>query len=96
MSEKSETKLALVLVLIITIISVALVFDIKRQDEIRKLSNESFTNWNNGLADFSSAWYRLTDEAKATYPCEELSMEENKKDCKEFRGFAIERIRKGK
>ena len=95
MSEKSETKFVLVAILIMAIISTALVFDMKRQDEIRKLSNESFTNLSNGLADFGSAWGKLTDEAKATYPCEELSMEENKKDCKEFRGFAIERIRKG-
>jgi len=95
MSEKSETKFVLVAILIMAIISTALVFDMKRQDEIRKLSNKSFTNLSNGLADFGSAWGKLTDEAKATYPCEELSMEENKKDCKEFRGFAIERIRKG-
>ena len=93
MSEKSETKLVLVIILIIVIISVALM---KRQDEIRKLENQSFTNLSNGLADFGSAWSKLTDEAKATYPCEELVIEENKSMCKEFRGFAIERIRKGK
>ena len=96
MSEKSETKLVLVIILIIAIISVALAFDMKRQDEIRKLENQSFTNLSNGLADFGSAWSKLTDEAKATYPCEELVIEENKSMCKEFRGFAIERIRKGK
>lgn len=96
MNEKSETKFVLVAILIMAIISTALVFDMKRQDEIRKLRNESFTNLSNGLADFGSAWGKLTDEAKATYPCEELVIKENKSMCKEFRGFAIERIRKGK
>ena len=95
MSEKSETKLVLVIILIIVIISVALVFDMKRQDEIRKLENQSFTNWRNGLTDFGSAWNKLTDEAKATYPCEELLMEENKKYCKKSRELTIEIIRKG-
>ena len=95
MSEKSETKLVLVIILIIVIISVALVFDMKRQDEIRKLENQSFTNWRNGLTDFGSAWDKLTDKAKAAYPCEELLMEENKKYCKKSRELTIEIIRKG-
>lgn len=95
MSEKSETKFVLVAILIMAIISTALVFDMKRQDEIKKANKESLESLKGGMADFSSAWDKLTDEAKATYPCEELVIKENKSMCKEFRGFAIERIRKG-